>query len=191
MKKRQALIDAATKLFARDGFDATTTASIGQRAGVTEPLIHYHFKNKDGLFAYILEAIFTEYFNRFDALPTNTATQFEQIENLIRFKFQFSDDLPDEAYILVTACPAKLQDAAHICSESVDDQRERLSKYISTCLESGIQSGEFQNVPVEATTGLILATINGLMRRMSLKLGHTDGLLEASVEFCRRSLICK
>ena len=98
MEKKQALINSAVTLFARNGFDATSTASIGKHAGATEPLIHYHFKNKDGLFAYILDTIFAEYFSRFDALPIDTDTEFEKLENLISFRFQFADDFPDETY---------------------------------------------------------------------------------------------
>jgi AcrR family transcriptional regulator len=189
LEKKQALINSAIKLFARNGFDATSTASIGIHAGVTEPLIHYHFKNKDGLFTYILDTIFSEYFSRFDALPTNTDTEFEKLDNLISFHFQFADDLPDETHIIVRACPAKLQDAAHICTQYVSDQRKRLNTYVSTCLKSGIKSGEFKTVPVVATTGTLLAMINGLMRRESLGLNEIDGLMEATVEFCRRSLV--
>lgn len=189
MERKQALIDAAKKLFAKNGFDGTSTASIGLRAGVTEPLIHYHFKSKDGLFAYILDTLFSEYFSRFDALPGETDTEFEKIENLIRLLFQFADDYPDETRILMNACPAKLQNAAPICAQYIVDQRERLSEYIASCLDTGITSGEFKTVPIEATTGVLVAMINGLLRRRSLPFDHIGGLMEATIEFCRRSLI--
>jgi len=189
LKRKQALIDAAIRLFAQNGFDATSTASIGLSAGVTEPLIHYHFKNKDGLFSHILDTIFTEYFSRFDALPKETDTEFEKIENLIRFHFKFADDCPDETYLVMRARPTKLQDAAHTCAQYVKEQKERLNVYMANCLEAGIKSGEFKTVPVLATTGILLAMINGLMRRRSLQLDQIDGLMEATVEFCKRSLI--
>jgi AcrR family transcriptional regulator len=191
LQKKQALIDAAIKLFARNGFDGTSTASIGMHAGVTEPLIHYHFKNKDGLFSHILDTIFTEYFSRFDALPIDTDTEFEKLENLIRFHYKFADDFPDETHIIVRSCPAKLQDAEHICARHVQNHGVRLNAYISNCLESGIKSGEFNQIPVKATTGLLLVMINGLMRRKNLKLDKIDGMLETTVEFCRRSLISR
>jgi len=189
LQKKQALINSAIWLFSRNGFAGTSTASIGMHAGVTEPLIHYHFKNKDGLFIHVLDTIFTEYFSRFDALPTDTDTEFEKLENLIRFHFQFADDYPDETDIVVRACPAKLQDAAHTCTQYVQDQGTRLDEYITTCLEAGIKSGEFNQVPIGATTGLRLAMVNGLLRRKTLKLDQIDGLLETTVEFCHRGLI--
>jgi len=159
LEKKQALINSAIKLFARNGFDATSTASIGIHAGVTEPLIHYHFKNKDGLFTYILDTIFSEYFSRFDALPIDTDTEFEKLANLINFHFQFADDLPDETHIIVRACPAKLQDAAHTCTQYVSDQRKRLSEYVSTCLETPSQVRDFRGaMQGRADKGIIITT---------------------------------
>jgi AcrR family transcriptional regulator len=189
MQRKQAIIDAAIKLFAQNGFGATSTASIGMAAGVTEPLIHYHFKSKDGLFTYVLDSIFTEYFSRLDALPTETATEFEKIENLIRMHFQFADNCPNETLFVVSECPAKLQDAAHACAQYIKEQKDRLNDYIASCLEAGVKSGEFNKVPVVATTGILLAMINGLLRRKSLRIDPIDGIMEATVEFCRRSLI--
>ena len=188
MERKQALVDAAIKLFAAKGFDATSTASIARYAGVTEPLIHYHFKSKDGLFSHILDTVFTEYFDRFDALPAEAATAFVKLRNLIEFQFQFAEEFPDQIFIVNSACPAKLQDAAHICARYIADQGDRFSGYIADCLEEGMASGEFRPVPVEATTSLILAMVNGLMRRRSLKLAEIDGLMEATVDFCRQAL---
>jgi AcrR family transcriptional regulator len=188
MDRKKALVDAAIKLFAANGFDATSTASIAQYAGVTEPLIHYHFKSKDGLFTHLLETIFAQYFDRFDELPEKTPTEFDKLVNLIRFHFRFAEDYPDETFIVISACPAKLQDAAHACAQYVANQGKCMSEYIAGCLERGIASGEFRDVPVAATTGLLLAMVNGLMRRKSLKLDEIDGLLGAVLDFCRQAL---
>ena len=108
--------------------------------------------------------------------------------NLIRFHFRFAEDFPDQTFIVTSACPAKLQDAAHVCAQYVKTQGDRLSGYITGCLERGIQTGEFRSVPVEATTGMLLGMVNGLMRRKSLKLDEIDGLLGAVLDFCRHAL---
>ena len=68
MKKRQAIIEFATRLFGSVGYDATTTLEIAHEADVTEPLIFYHFKGKSELFTSSLELAFKEYFLRFDTL---------------------------------------------------------------------------------------------------------------------------
>jgi AcrR family transcriptional regulator len=83
VKKRQAIIESATRLFGSIGFDATTTLEIADEADVTEPLIYYHFKGKDELFTHSLELAFKEYFSRLDELPKHTSTEFQKIAGLI------------------------------------------------------------------------------------------------------------
>ncbi len=189
MGKKQDLLKAGVQLFSKQGFDGTTTLEIAEAAHVTEPVIYYHFKNKDGLFTHILDKTFSEYFSRLEKLDNNTPTQFEKIENLIDLHFTFFDEFPDETYIITSGCPAKLRDSEHICTRHIEAQRQRLTNYISDCLKKGIETGEFDSLPTEATSGLIIAMVNGLLRRRSLKLDGIQGLKETTVEFCRRSLV--
>ena len=188
LNRKQDVIDAAVELFASQGYDATTTFELARAAGVTEPVIYYHFKNKDGLFSHILKTAFDFYFSRLEALPTDTETEIEKIENLIDFHFRIIDEIPDEVRIITSICPAKLQDAGHVCARLVEEQRLHLMRYVSDAIERGVESGEFYPVPVEATSGIIIAFVNGLLRRRGLKLDQVHGLKEASVDFCRRSL---
>ena len=189
MGKKQDLLKAAIQLFSKQGFDGTTTLEIANAAHVTEPVIYYHFKNKDGLFTHILVSTFVEYFSRLGKLNNNTPTQFEKVKNLIDLHFQFVEEFPDETYIILSACPAKLRDSAHICAKQIEKQRQRLTDYILDCLKSGIDRKEFTPVPLEATTGLIIAMVNGLLRRRSLKLDGIQGLRETTIGFCKRSLL--
>ena len=189
--KKQDVQTAAIQLFSKQGFDGTTTLEIAKSAHVTEPVIYYHFKNKDGLFTHILLTTFAKYFDRLDKLENNTPTQFQKIENLIDLHFRFVDDFPDETYIILSACPAKLRESVHICAQQIEEQRNRLTDYISDCLRAGIDRKEFISVPLDATTGLIVVMVNGLLRRRSLKLDGIRGLKETTVEFCRRSLLIR
>jgi len=53
--RQQALVDAATSVFAERGYDCATTREIAERAGVSEGLIHRYFGSKRGLLLAILE----------------------------------------------------------------------------------------------------------------------------------------
>ena len=53
--RRQQLIETAFRLFSQKGFRGTTTKEIAIAAGVTEAIIFRHFKNKDDLYAAILD----------------------------------------------------------------------------------------------------------------------------------------
>lgn len=55
MTERQAnILKSALKLFAEEGFNATTTKKVAVNAGVSEGLIFRHFVNKDGLLNAVL-----------------------------------------------------------------------------------------------------------------------------------------
>lgn len=54
---RDALINAALIVFAHDGFDAASTRTIAERAGVNQALIGYHFGGKEGLYLAVFEHI--------------------------------------------------------------------------------------------------------------------------------------
>jgi AcrR family transcriptional regulator len=66
--KRDALLKAALKLFAKKGIDATTTALIAQKAGVANGTLFNYFGNKEelvhALFFAILEDIEENVFSR-------------------------------------------------------------------------------------------------------------------------------
>lgn len=53
---RDRLLDMAVTLFARDGVGPTTLAAIAREAGVTAPMVHYHFKTRDQLIDAVVEA---------------------------------------------------------------------------------------------------------------------------------------
>jgi AcrR family transcriptional regulator len=56
-QRREQLIEVATKLFAKSGYDATTTWAIAEAAGVTEPILYRHFDSKQELFVAIVRNV--------------------------------------------------------------------------------------------------------------------------------------
>ena len=57
---REALLEAATVVFAREGFPAANLRGIAEAAGVNPALIGYHFHNKEGLYL----AVFSQWVAR-------------------------------------------------------------------------------------------------------------------------------
>jgi TetR/AcrR family transcriptional regulator len=52
--RRQQIVSAATRLFARKGFDGTTTRQIASAAGVNEAIIFRHFPSKEQLYRWVV-----------------------------------------------------------------------------------------------------------------------------------------
>jgi AcrR family transcriptional regulator len=189
MEKKQAILKTAARLFAVQGFEATTTVQIACEAAATEPLIYYHFKGKDDLFTRIIEATFSEYFSRLDALEKNLDSPFGQIQKLIELQYDIAEEMPDEVQLIVNACPARLNDPESICAGNVTEYRSRLLGYLARSISQGIESGEFVPVPAEETAIMILSVINGIVRYRRINQDPKKNLRQAAVAFCRRSLM--
>ena len=54
--RRKQILEVATDLFARHGFDGVTTRQIGDAAGITEAMVFRHFATKDDLYWEVLSA---------------------------------------------------------------------------------------------------------------------------------------
>jgi AcrR family transcriptional regulator len=73
---RQAILDAAFRLFARQGYTATTLTSIADEAGVAVETLYKHFQSKPGLLQHLLAREVTGE----DAAPVSTGLTVAQLE---------------------------------------------------------------------------------------------------------------
>jgi TetR/AcrR family transcriptional regulator len=59
-RSRQAILDAAEQVFAREGYDGASMAAIGKAAGVSGTLPGYFFGDKATLYAAVIDRLFEE-----------------------------------------------------------------------------------------------------------------------------------
>ena len=62
---KAAVLDAAERLFAEEGFAATSMRDISTASGISHPLIHHHFGSKEGLYAAVKRRLVEGYARRF------------------------------------------------------------------------------------------------------------------------------
>jgi len=55
--RRRQLLEVAAKVFADRGYHGATTAQLARAAGITEPILYRHFRNKLDLFVTLLEDV--------------------------------------------------------------------------------------------------------------------------------------
>jgi len=59
-KAQDRIVAAAVDLFSERSFDGATTREIAARAGVTQPLLNYHFRSKDELWRAAVDSLFEQ-----------------------------------------------------------------------------------------------------------------------------------
>jgi len=55
--RRQQILEAASGIFARKGYEGTTTREIAEQAGVNEALLFRHFPSKENLYSTLIEEL--------------------------------------------------------------------------------------------------------------------------------------
>src|SRR5271154_6628218 len=55
---RDRILASAIELFSERSFDGATTREIAARAGVTQPLLNYHFRSKEELWQASVDSLF-------------------------------------------------------------------------------------------------------------------------------------
>jgi len=80
---RDALMSAATELFAQRGFAGARTEEIARRAGVNKAMINYHFGGKTGLYQTILISSFTHITDRLRGLVSASVPAGELLRALL------------------------------------------------------------------------------------------------------------
>ena len=84
--RRQLILSAAKRCFARNGFAGTTTKSVAAAASISEGLLFKHFPTKSALYAEILaeECKADPALNRLLDLPASTETLVILIREMVR-----------------------------------------------------------------------------------------------------------
>jgi AcrR family transcriptional regulator len=82
--KQRALLEAATEVFAEQGFDAAVTKEIARRAGCSESMLFHYFVDKQGIFEQVVSRQISEAVSEaedkvLDALPDEFVEFIKQL----------------------------------------------------------------------------------------------------------------
>jgi TetR/AcrR family transcriptional regulator, fatty acid metabolism regulator protein len=82
--KYHRILEAAVKVFAKQGFYESTIAQIAREAGVADGTIYLYFKNKDDILVQFFEFKTKQVFDRFQKIVKKGDNAIEKLTQLIR-----------------------------------------------------------------------------------------------------------
>ena len=99
-QRRQAILECATRQFARTGYANTTVNGIAAELGVTEPLIYKHFESKEALFREVFQRVALFFVERITEVVGEGASPLATLRKIAHFYYQHLDAHPEFAAIL-------------------------------------------------------------------------------------------
>ncbi len=99
-QRRQAILECATRQFARSGYANTTVNGIAAELGVTEPLIYKHFESKEALFREVFQRVALFFVERITEVVGEGGSPLVTLRKIAHFYYQHLDAHPEFAAIL-------------------------------------------------------------------------------------------
>lgn len=154
---RERIIEAAMKVFARDGLHRATTRIIAEEAGVNEVTLFRHFQNKDGLLsAVMIQAVLS---HAKDGIGEEAEWTGDLKKNLLRFAKGFYAMMArDEAFLRTMVGEAKRypDHAQKVIMEAVRPVRARFIANLEAARKAGkIRKGLDLGIAADSFTGML------------------------------------
>jgi len=154
---RGRLLAAALHLFTNKGYAATTVREIVEAAGVTKPVLYYHFHNKEGIYLELMQQPFA----CFDAILTECLTDTGSVGARLltlcdRVMQLFVEEL-DVARLMYAIYYGPPQGAPFFDFEA---HHRKLHEIIAALVQAGVANGELRPENPLEMAWVILGTLN-------------------------------
>jgi AcrR family transcriptional regulator len=158
---RERILAAAVQRIASDGIDDVRIARIAMDAGVSPPLVHYHFDSRETLLAEALRYSYTRAGDaRISTGDLPTATHAERLRSMIGQCLPATPALAEDWVLWVELW---LRAVRHPELRPVAEELyARLREWFSDEITAGVKDGEFDSdIDVDAVTDRTLALLDG------------------------------
>jgi AcrR family transcriptional regulator len=110
--RREAILDAALRLFAERGYDATTVADIRALAGASTGSMYHHFASKEDVAAALRVEVLADYQAQLLGELTRHADAEAGVRGLVRFHVAWADANRERAGYLLSSPPPAVRRVA-------------------------------------------------------------------------------
>src|SRR4029450_13576493 len=159
--KYQKIIQAATKVFASQGFYNSKVADIAREADVADGTIYLYFKNKDDILISIFENSMDTFIGALEKTLKSLKDPIEKLHCFIRLHLELVENNQDVAQVL----QIELRQPSKFMKEYAATKFRDYLEIIAEVLEEGQRLGLFKK---EISPGIVKRAIFGAVDEMAL-----------------------
>lgn len=144
---RARAVSAATRLFAAQGFDATSVQAVADEVGVTKQAVLHHFPSKEHLRKAVLDAILAHWTETLPRLLLAASASTDRFDAVFGELHRFFASAPDRALVVLREALDRPAEMKKLLKGPVRPWLDAVAGYI----EAGKESGHhFEDVDAEA-----------------------------------------
>jgi TetR/AcrR family fatty acid metabolism transcriptional regulator len=138
-EKRRLILEAAVRVFARDGYHTSRVADIASEAGIAHGLLYHYFRSKDEVLTTLFRENWSELLERLRAVEASSGPADEKLRGIVKIILRTWRNDP----ALVTVMVREVARSAHLQTQ-VEDVREAIAS-IQRVIEQGQDDGVFDS----------------------------------------------
>jgi len=166
--KYHQILEAAVKVFARQGFYQSTVAQIAKEAGVADGTIYLYFKNKDDILVQFFSFRTKQVFDSFREEVDRAEASSDKLRNLVRCHLaEFQRDR-DGAIVF----QVETHQNSRLAEAQIREMSQMYRDLISEIVEQGQQEGTIRK---DLYVGLVKRFIIGAVDEVINTWLHSDG----------------
>lgn len=171
-EKRQKIINSGLMEFSNYGYQQSSTNRIVENAGIGKGMLFYYFKNKKGLFKFLvdysLDFIEEYYFKQIDISEKDI---FNRLVKQAKIKSNLMTIHPHMSKFLTKIVLEESEH--HYISEEQDQHIKQLQSKVQNALFEDLDKDLFKdNLNVEMSINIIKYSIDGLAESMKTRITH-------------------
>ncbi|MEO6915096.1 MAG: TetR/AcrR family transcriptional regulator [Chitinophagaceae bacterium] len=156
--KKEAIIEAAAKLFYAQGFPATTMRDLAINVGVEAASLYNHIRSKSEILEKICFAVAHSFMNRMEEIDKSDQNSIHKLESLLRLHIRQMID--NHEYVHVSDREWRHLDEPYL--SSYQDQRRVYRRRFAAIIEKGIATQEIRDVDAPTAVLIMLHAISGI-----------------------------
>lgn len=157
---KEAIRNAAAGLFAEKGFTATTTREICERAGITKPVLYYHFGNKQQLYKELVQDTYYEYRKEISRAARHGRTPREKMLRVLTAIHAYVRRRPEYWRVGFRMVLAPEQESPPVDYVEMSQADEKL---LAEIIRAGVRRKELKGNPEFIASSLVGMTISNIL----------------------------
>ncbi|MBE3553400.1 MAG: TetR/AcrR family transcriptional regulator [Kyrpidia tusciae] len=178
---KQAIIDAAAKLFEEHGYERVSMRNIAREVGCSATTIYIYFENKDALLAELIKQAYALFKHRIrEGLRARDTDDRSNFRRACRAYIQFGLEYPKYYNLMFRDNAEKF---IRVSAGDRDDDRYDAFEFLRRAVQEGIDRGIVKGTNADLVSQSIWASLHGLTSLLLAFPGFEWQSREALIDF--------